>query len=99
MNAIGSLLTIVMTGGKSPGASTIWFAYSGIAMYDAVNAITGQYQPFYYRIAGPASASIDAAAVAAASSRFGQLFSHSTSVASIRNSTIRLRTSRMIPMR
>jgi hypothetical protein len=35
-------------------------------MYDAVNAITGEYEPFYYRIAGPSSASIDAAAVAAA---------------------------------
>ena len=35
-------------------------------MYDAVNAITGEYEPFYYRIAGPANASIDAAAVAAA---------------------------------
>jgi hypothetical protein len=64
-NAIGST-TIVANGGKAPGASTVWLAYSSLAMYDAVNAITGEYQPFYYRIAGPASASIDAAAVAAA---------------------------------
>jgi hypothetical protein len=35
-------------------------------MYDAVNAITGEYEPFYYRMAGPSNASIDAAAVAAA---------------------------------
>ena len=35
-------------------------------MYDAVNSITGEYQPFYYRVAGPANASVDAAAVAAA---------------------------------
>jgi hypothetical protein len=64
-NAIGST-TIIANGGKAPGASTVWLAYSSLAMYDAVNAITGEYQPFYYRIAGPASASIDAAAVAAA---------------------------------
>ena len=64
-NAIAST-TIVTNGGKSPGASSIWFAYSSLAVYDAVNAITGQYQPFYYRIAGPSNASIGAAAVAAA---------------------------------
>src|ERR1700733_8180684 len=64
-NAIGST-TIVANGGKTPGASTVWFAYSSLAMYDAVNAITGDYEPFYYRIAGPSHASIDAAAVAAA---------------------------------
>jgi hypothetical protein len=64
-NAIGST-TVVTNAGKIPGASTVWFAYSSLAMYDAVNAITGEYEPFYYRIAGPSSASIDAAAVAAA---------------------------------
>lgn len=64
-NAIGST-TIVANGGEIPGASTVWFAYSALAMYDAVNAITGEYEPFYYRIAGPSHASIDAAAVAAA---------------------------------
>jgi hypothetical protein len=58
--------TIVTNGGKSPGASSVWFTYSSLAVYDAVNAITGQYQPFYYRIAAPATASTGAAAVAAA---------------------------------
>src|ERR1035438_4572953 len=57
---------IVTTGGKGPGASFVWFTYTSLAMYDAVNAITGQYQPFYYHVAGPPSASIDAAAAAAA---------------------------------
>jgi hypothetical protein len=57
---------IVTAGGKAPGASAVWFAYTSLAVYDAVNAITGEYQPFYYRVAGPASASIDAAAVTAA---------------------------------
>ena len=64
-NAIGST-TVIANGGKVPGASTVWLAYSSLAMYDAVNAITGDYEPFYYRFAGPSNASIDAAAVAAA---------------------------------
>lgn len=58
--------TIVTNGGISPAASSVFFAYTSLAVYDAVNAITGQYQPFYYRIAGPANASTGAAAVAAA---------------------------------
>ena len=57
---------IVKNGGKSPGASGVWFAYTSIAMYDAVNAITGEYRPFYYQGSGPQNASIDAAAAAAA---------------------------------
>lgn len=64
-NSIAST-TIVTNGGKSPGAASVWFTYSSLAVYDAVNAITGHYQPFYYHILGPGSASIDAAAVAAA---------------------------------
>jgi len=58
--------TIVANGGKSPGASAVWFAYTSIAMYDAVNAITGDYRPFYYQGSGSPTASIDAAAAAAA---------------------------------
>src|ERR1035438_1542718 len=64
-NTIAST-TIVTNGAKSPGAAAVWFAYTSLAVYDAVNAISGQYQPFYYRIAGPANASIGAAAAAAA---------------------------------
>jgi hypothetical protein len=64
-NAIGST-TVIANAGKIPPASTIWFTYSSLAMYDAVNAITGDYEPFYYRFAGPSNASIDCAAVAAA---------------------------------
>ena len=52
-NAIAST-TIVANGGKSPAASAVWFAYMSLAEYDAVNAITGQYRPFYYRIVGTA---------------------------------------------
>ena len=59
-------MTIVTNGAKPSPAAAIWFAYSSLAAYDAVNAITGQYQPFYYRVAGDLNASIDAAAAAAA---------------------------------
>jgi hypothetical protein len=64
-NTIAST-TIVTNAGKYPAAAAVWFAYSSLAVYDAVNAITGQYQPFYYRVAAPANASTGAAAVAAA---------------------------------
>jgi hypothetical protein len=64
-NAFAST-TIVKNAGKASAASGVWFAYTGIAIYDAVNAITGQYRPLNYRGRGPAAASIEAAAVAAA---------------------------------
>jgi hypothetical protein len=64
-NAIAST-TIVQNAGKPPGAAAVYFAYSSLAVYDAVNAITEQYRPFYYQIAGPADASIDVAAAVAA---------------------------------
>jgi hypothetical protein len=64
-NTIAST-TIVKNGGKTPGASAVWFAYSSVAVYDAVNAITGQYRPLYYHVAAPPDASLDSAAVAAA---------------------------------
>src|ERR1041384_2127272 len=60
-NAIAST-TIVKNGGKGPGAATVWFSYASLAVYDAVNAITGQYRPFYYHGTGSRNASIDAAA-------------------------------------
>src|SRR5689334_14461842 len=64
-NTIAST-AIIKNGGKSAGGSAIWFAYSSLAAYDAVNSITGQYRTFYYRGKGPRSASLDAAAAAAA---------------------------------
>src|SRR5262249_43834094 len=64
-NAIASTV-IVKNGGKASTPSGVWFAYTSIAVYDAVNAITGQYRTFYYQGSGPQDASIDAAAVAPA---------------------------------
>ena len=64
-NTIAST-AIVTNGGKASVASGVWFAYTFIAAYDAVNAIHQRYQPFYYHGTAPAGASDEAAAVAAA---------------------------------
>jgi hypothetical protein len=57
--------TIVASGGKASIASGVWFAYTFIAVYDAVNAVHRIHQPFYYNGIAP-GASDEAAAVAAA---------------------------------
>src|SRR5262249_42430588 len=64
-NTIASTV-IVKNAGKAPPASSVWLAYSSIAVDDAVNAITKQYRTFYYHNPAPEDASVDAAAVAAA---------------------------------
>jgi hypothetical protein len=64
-NTIAST-TIITNGGKASVASGVWFAYTSIAVYDAVNAVHRMYQPFYYDGAAPAGASEETAAVAAA---------------------------------
>jgi hypothetical protein len=64
-NAIAST-AIVKNGGKAPGSAAVWFSYASLAVYDAVNAITGQYRPFYYHGTAAQNASIDAAVAAAA---------------------------------
>ena len=64
-NTIAST-TIVAKGGKGPAPSFVWLAYSSIAVYDAVNAIDGKFQPFYYKGSAAPGASEEAAAIAAA---------------------------------
>jgi hypothetical protein len=65
-NTIAST-TIVTNAGKSPGASGIFFAYTSLAVYDAVNTVHGRpFQPFYYAGLKPVEASDEVAAVAAA---------------------------------
>src|SRR5437667_12483000 len=58
--------TIVARGGKPSATSSVWFAYASIAVYDAVNAVHGRFEPFYYGGAAPRGASEEAAAAAAA---------------------------------
>jgi hypothetical protein len=58
--------TIVTNGGKASVASSVWFAYEQIAVYDAVAAINHRFEPIYYRGKAPREASLDAAVIAAA---------------------------------
>src|SRR5690348_16986160 len=65
-NTIASA-TIVTNGAKASVASGAWFAYTSIAVYDAVNAVHQQpFEPFYYNGIAPLGASDEAAAIAAA---------------------------------
>jgi hypothetical protein len=58
--------TIVANGKKPSTASGVWFAYTSIAVYDAVNAVHRRFEPFYFRGTAPEGASEEAAALAAA---------------------------------
>jgi hypothetical protein len=58
--------TIVAKAGNPPPASGVWFAYQSIAVYDAVNAVDQEFEPFYYDGSAAVDASDEAAAVAAA---------------------------------
>ena len=64
-NAVASA-TIIAHGGKNAASATVWFAYESIAVYDAVNSIHQQFQPFYYDGRSSPDASEEAAAIAAA---------------------------------
>ena len=59
--------TIVSNALQSPAAAGVYFAYTSIAVYDAVNAIHHhKFQPFYYAGFARRDASEEAAALAAA---------------------------------
>ncbi len=59
-------VTTLVSQGQSPFAQARLMAITQLAVFEAVNAITGDYQPYLGTIAAPAHASADAAAVAAA---------------------------------
>ena len=52
--------------GQSPFAQARFMSITQLAVFEAVNAITGEYQPYLGTVVAPAGASADAAAVAAA---------------------------------
>ena len=52
--------------GQSPFAQARFLAIAQLAVFEAVNAITGDYEPYLGTVVAPAGASADAAAVAAA---------------------------------
>jgi len=58
--------TIVAKGSKASSTASVWFAYTSIAVYDAVNSVQREFEPFYYKAQAPGNASAEAAAVAAA---------------------------------
>lgn len=58
--------TIVTNANEASATSSVWFAYVQLAVYDAVNAVDHQYQPYVFTTQAPDGASKDAAAVAAA---------------------------------
>ena len=51
---------------QSPFASARFMSITQLAVFEAVNAITGDYEPYLGTVVAPAGASADAAAVAAA---------------------------------
>src|SRR5262249_23415096 len=57
---------IVTQGGKPSTTAAVWFAYTHIAVYDAVNAVDRRFKPFYFNGEAPDGASAEAAAIAAA---------------------------------
>jgi hypothetical protein len=63
-NAIA--VSTVVSQGQSQFAHARFMAITQLAVFEAVNAITGDYRPYLGTIAAPAGASADAAAVAAA---------------------------------
>jgi hypothetical protein len=63
-NAIA--VTTLVSQGQSPFAQSRFMAITQLAVFEAVNAITGDYKPYLGTVVAPAGASADAAAVAAA---------------------------------
>ena len=63
-NAIA--VSTLISQGQSPYAQSRFMAITQLAVFEAVNAITGDYKPYLGTVVAPAGASADAAAVAAA---------------------------------
>jgi PAP2 superfamily len=59
-------VTTLVTQGQSPFAQARFMSITQLAVFEAVNAITHQYEPYLGTVVAPAGASVDAAAVTAA---------------------------------
>jgi hypothetical protein len=59
-------VSTLVSQGQSPFAQARFMAITQLAVFEAVNAITGEYQPYLGTVVAPAGASADAAAVTAA---------------------------------
>ena len=63
-NAIA--VSTLVSQGQSPFAQARFLAITQLAVFEAVNAVTGDYKPYLGTVVAPAGASADAAAIAAA---------------------------------
>src|SRR5438270_4561844 len=70
-----ALQTIVLNAGKSGFDAPAYFAYTGVAMFDAANSIDHRFKSFAVSVEAPAGASVDAAVVTAAHDVLAHYFS------------------------
>jgi hypothetical protein len=73
-------IMLATVSGQNPFAQARFAAITHVAVFEAVNAITGEYEPYLGTIAAPPWASPDAAAVAAAHAVLVHYFSAHTGV-------------------
>src|SRR5258705_9896263 len=59
-------VTTLISQGQNPFAQARYMAITQLAVFEAVNAITGDYEPYLGTVVAPVGASVDAAAIAAA---------------------------------
>jgi hypothetical protein len=59
-------VTTLVDQGQNPFAQARFMSITQLAVFEAVNAITGDYEPYLGTLVAPAGASVDAAAIAAA---------------------------------
>lgn len=64
--AIAQARASTAPGASTPGGTNVYVAYVELAVYNAVVAIQGGYQPYEYTVTAPPGASADAAAIEAA---------------------------------
>jgi len=56
----------ISPGSNTSGGTSVYLAYTHLAIYDAVNAIDHRFQPYGAEISAPTGASVDAAVISAA---------------------------------
>jgi hypothetical protein len=74
--------------GGSPFPTLRYMAIIQLAVFDAVNSITGKYQPYLGTISAPEGASPDAAAITAAHDTLTALFGQSASLDALRDASL-----------
>ena len=70
-------IMVTMVSDQPPPFQNRFAATTHLAMFEAVNAVTGEFKPYLGTVTAPRSASADAAAIAAAHMVLKELFSES----------------------